>query len=58
MPTYTPPVSRAEFQTYLKDASTDATLLAFYDALLNAATEYVYAWLDRDYTASAGGNSA
>jgi hypothetical protein len=53
MSTYPSPVTRAEFQEYLKDTSTDATLLAFYDSLLATSTEYVYTWLDRDYTASA-----
>lgn len=53
MATYTSPVSRADFQEYLKDTSTDATLLAFFQSLLDTATEHVYTWLDRDYTASA-----
>jgi hypothetical protein len=46
-------VSLADFQTYLKDSSTDATLLAFYQSLLDAATELVYTWLGRDYTPGA-----
>jgi hypothetical protein len=53
MPTFTSPVSVANFQVYLKDTSTDTTLLAFYQTILNNATEAVYTWLDRDYTASA-----
>jgi hypothetical protein len=53
MSTYPSPVALADFQEYLKDTSTDATLLAFYQSLLDASTEYVYTWLDRDYTASA-----
>jgi hypothetical protein len=53
MATYTSPVSLANFQTYLKDSSTDTTLTGFYQSLLDTATEYVYNWLDRDYTASA-----
>src|SRR5580692_3245914 len=53
MPTFTSPVSVANFQIYLKDTSTDTTLLAFYQTILNNATEAVYTWLDRDYTASA-----
>jgi hypothetical protein len=53
MPTFTSPVSVATFQVYLKDTSTDTTLLAFYQTLINNATEAVYTWLDRDYTASA-----
>ena len=53
MPTFTSPVTVANFQIYLKDTSTDTTLLAFYQTLINNATEAVYTWLDRDYTASA-----
>ena len=53
MPTYSSPVSVADLQTYLNDISTDPTLLAFYQTLLDTSTEYVYTWLDRDYTASA-----
>jgi hypothetical protein len=53
MPTYASPVTLAAFQTYLKDTSTDPALTAFYQSLLDTATEYVYNWLDRDYTASA-----
>jgi hypothetical protein len=53
MPTFTSPVALADFQTYLKDASTDTTVTGFFQTCLNAATEAVYTWLDRDYTASA-----
>ena len=53
MATFTSPVSLASFQTYLHDTSTDTTLTGFYQSCLDAATEYVYNWLDRDYTASA-----
>ena len=53
MPTYTSPVALADFQEYLKDSSTDAGLLAFFQSLLDASTEYVYTWLDRDFTPSA-----
>ncbi len=53
MPTFTSPVALTDFQTYLKDASTDPTVMGFFQTCLNAATEAVYAWLDRDYTASA-----
>src|ERR1035437_9123324 len=53
MPTFTSPVALSDFQTYLKDASTDPTVTGFFQTCLNAATESVYAWLDRDYTASA-----
>ncbi len=53
MPTFTSPVALADFQTYLKDASTDPTVTGFFQTCLNAATEAVYTWLDRDYTASA-----
>jgi hypothetical protein len=53
MSTYTSPITLAAFQTYLRDSSTDATLTGFYQTLIDTATEYVYNWLDRDYTASA-----
>jgi hypothetical protein len=53
MPTFTSPVALTDFQTYLKDASTDTTVTGFFQTCLNAATEAVYTWLDRDYTASA-----
>ena len=53
MPTFTSPVALADFQTYLKDSSTDTTVTGFFQTCLNAATEAVYTWLDRDYTASA-----
>ena len=53
MSTYTSPITLAAFQIYLRDTSTDATLTGFYQTLIDTATEYVYNWLDRDYTASA-----
>jgi hypothetical protein len=53
MSTYTSPVALADVQEYLKDSSTDAGLLAFFQSLLDASTEYVYTWLDRDFTPSA-----
>ena len=53
MPTFTSPVALADFQTYLKDSSVDPTVTGFFPTCLNAATEAVYNWLDRDYTASA-----
>jgi len=52
MSTYLSPVSLADFQTYLKDTTTDTTILAFYQSLLDTATEKIYTYLDRDYTAS------
>ncbi len=53
MPTFTSPVALADFQTYLKDSSVDPTVTGFFQTCLNAATEAVYSWLDRDYTALA-----
>src|ERR1019366_7996144 len=53
MPTFTSPVALTDFQTYLKDTSTDTTVTGFFQTCLNAATEAVYTWLDLDYTASA-----
>jgi hypothetical protein len=53
MPTFTSPVSLAEFQSYLRDTSTDVDILAFYQSLLDTATEKIYTFLDRDYTPSA-----
>ncbi len=53
MPTFTSPVALTDFQTYLKDVSTDTTVTGFFQTCLNAATEAVYTWLDRDFTASA-----
>ena len=50
MPTYPSPVDLLSFQTYLNDTSTDPTVTGFYQGLLATATEYVYTWLDRDYT--------
>jgi hypothetical protein len=53
MPTFPSPVSISEFQSYLKDTTTDTGILAFYQSLLNTATEKVYTYLDRDYTPGA-----
>jgi hypothetical protein len=53
MPTYPPAISVPEFQTYLKDASTDPDLLVFFSVIIDIATEYVFTWLDRDFSASA-----
>ena len=53
MPTYTSPVSTGEFKTYLNDTTTDTGILAFYQSLLDMATEKVYTYLDRDYTPGA-----
>src|SRR5689334_18694097 len=53
MSTFPSPVTLSEFQRYLKDTSTDTGILAFYQSLLDTATEKVYTYLDRDYTASA-----
>lgn len=53
MSTYPSPVTLAEFQNYLKDPTPAADVLPLYARCLDAATEYVYTWLDRDYTASA-----
>ncbi|MDP4229799.1 MAG: hypothetical protein Q8916_05270 [Bacteroidota bacterium] len=53
MPTYPSPVALSDFQNYLKDSTTDTTILAFYQILLDTATERVYTYLDRDYTPGA-----
>ena len=53
MPTYTPPVSLEQFQTFIHDASTDTPTLDFFTSLLETATEFVYTFLDRDYTPEA-----
>src|SRR3989442_15141828 len=53
MPTYPCPIPLPEFQTYLKDASIDPVVLGFFQTCLDSATDYVYDWLDRDYTAAA-----
>ena len=53
MPTFPSPVLLSEFQSYLKDTTTDAGILAFYQSLLYTATEKVYTYLDRDYTPNA-----
>ncbi len=53
MPSFTSPVSLARFQTALNDTSTDTPTLNYYQSLLDIATEQVYTFLDRDFTASA-----
>lgn len=44
------PVSVAELQYYLKDASTDTAYLAFLSRLLDATTDIIYSQLRRDFT--------
>lgn len=53
MPTYTSPVSVADFQTYINDTSEDEDILVFYQSLLDRATERIYNYLDKDFTAEA-----
>src|SRR4051812_45890419 len=53
MSTFPSPVSVAELQTYLRDATTDTSMLDFYQSLLDTATEKIYTYLDRDYTPEA-----
>jgi hypothetical protein len=53
MPTFPSPVSVTSFKEYLRDGTTDTTLLAFYASLLDTATEKIYTFLGRDYTPSA-----
>jgi hypothetical protein len=53
MPTYTSPVSLADFQTYINDTSEDEDILAFYQSLLDRSTERIYTYLDKDFTAEA-----
>ena len=53
MSTFPSPVSLADFQNYLKDTTTDTGILAFYQSLLDTATEKIYDYLDCDYTPSA-----
>ena len=53
MPSFASPVTLTQFQTYLKDSSVDPVVTGFFLQLLDTATEYVYRWLDRDFTASA-----
>ena len=53
MPTYTSPVSVADFQSYINDTSEDEDILAFYQALLDRSTERIYNYLDKDFTAEA-----
>jgi hypothetical protein len=48
------PATVEELQYYLKDESTDTDLLDYYEDLLETATEFVYTYIDREYT---GGTS-
>ncbi len=50
MSTYPSPVSLSDFQRYLKDTTTDISIQAFYQSILDTATEKIYTYLDRDYT--------
>ena len=50
MSTFPSPVSLSDFQRYLKDPTTDTAIQAFYQSLLDMATEKIYTYLDRDYT--------
>ncbi len=47
------PVTISQFQVYLKDTSTDPALLTFYQSLLDATTNKIATYLDRDFTALA-----
>jgi hypothetical protein len=53
MSTFPSPVSVAELQIYLRDATTETAMLDFYQALLDTATEKIYTYLDRDYSPEA-----
>jgi hypothetical protein len=53
MSLYPPPVTLDEFKRYLNDDSSDTTMLGFYTACLEAATESVYTYLGRDYSSAA-----
>jgi hypothetical protein len=48
----TSPATVEELQYYLKDESSDPDLLDYFQSLLDIATEFVYTYLDREYTAS------
>jgi hypothetical protein len=48
----TSPATVEELQYYLRDESTDPNLLDYFQYALDAATEFVYTYIDRDYTAS------
>lgn len=49
----TSPVTVQEFQTYLRDSSTDPALLAYYQELLDRTTDYIVGYIEKDYTANA-----
>jgi hypothetical protein len=53
MPTYPPPIPLTDLQRFLKDSSTDPNVVALLTEAINVATERVYTYLDRDYTANA-----
>lgn len=53
MATYPSPVSVPDFQKYINDLSADPAVLAFFQSLLDTATERIYTYLDTDFTASA-----
>ncbi|MEI8134832.1 MAG: hypothetical protein WCH46_07105 [bacterium] len=53
MSTYPSPVTVADFQKYMRDATTDTEVLSFFQSILDSATEQVYTYLGRDYTPSA-----
>jgi hypothetical protein len=49
----TSPATVSQLQLYLKDSSVDPALLGFYQSLLDAVTNKIYSYLDRDFTSSA-----
>lgn len=53
MPTYPSPVTVSDFKLYVNDQSADPTVLAYFQSLLDTATERVYTYLDADFTPSA-----
>jgi len=50
---YPPPLLVSDLQNYLNDSSTDPDIIYLFEQSLNAATDRVYTYLGRDYTASA-----
>ncbi|HEY6171074.1 MAG TPA: hypothetical protein VIX80_02330 [Candidatus Kapabacteria bacterium] len=50
---YPSPVLVSDLQNYLNDSSTDPDIIYLFEQSLNAATDRVYTYLGRDYTASA-----
>jgi hypothetical protein len=48
----TSPATVEELQYYLKDESSDGDLLDYFQSLLYTATQFVYTYLDREYTPS------